>query len=149
MVKQRVKLPMCLANEALCYEEVWRSGCIVVGFIDLGTIRGDWSANSIIKICTNLQGWKQQIYVSSEITCKSSSVVLAKYWFVINVETYQLQISFSIFALQPNQHTHTSACAWRMEYLHCKVSMPLQMEQLFFNLPSVNNFWWFTIKYYH
>jgi hypothetical protein len=33
----KVKLSLCLTNQALCHEGVWRSGCIDRRFLDLGT----------------------------------------------------------------------------------------------------------------
>jgi hypothetical protein len=36
-VKGKVKLSLCLTNEALRHEGVWGSGCIDPHFLDLGT----------------------------------------------------------------------------------------------------------------
>jgi hypothetical protein len=35
--KWKVKLPLCFTNSALCHEDVWKSGCIYLRFLDLGT----------------------------------------------------------------------------------------------------------------
>jgi hypothetical protein len=35
--KVKVKLSLCLANQALRHEDVWGSGCIDPHFLDLGT----------------------------------------------------------------------------------------------------------------
>jgi hypothetical protein len=36
-ITEKVKLSLCLTNQALRHEDVWRSGCIDPHFLDLGT----------------------------------------------------------------------------------------------------------------
>jgi hypothetical protein len=42
-----MKLSLCITNEALRHEGVWRSGCTDPRFLDLGTIGGEWSASRL------------------------------------------------------------------------------------------------------
>jgi hypothetical protein len=43
--KCMVKISLLLTNEALCQEDVWRSGYIEPCILDLGLDRGEWSAS--------------------------------------------------------------------------------------------------------
>jgi hypothetical protein len=43
---RKVKLSLCLINEALCHKDIWGSGCIDPRFLDLSTSSGgEWSAS--------------------------------------------------------------------------------------------------------
>jgi hypothetical protein len=45
MVKEKVKLPLCLTNYALCHEDVWGSGCTDPLFLTLTLVGGELSAS--------------------------------------------------------------------------------------------------------
>jgi hypothetical protein len=43
--EMKVKLSMCLTNEALRHEGVWGSGCIDPHFLTSALVGGEWSAS--------------------------------------------------------------------------------------------------------
>jgi hypothetical protein len=57
-VSKKVKLSLCLINQAPCHEDVWRSGCLDPRFLDLGTsleVSGQLNALATLPMGKELQ----------------------------------------------------------------------------------------------